>query len=155
MQDRVLSFRLCRQNRNTGPESAGDLRETGKRGQLVPALLNDRPRLAHSLVTPVAGDGRGTIVVSVCWSDQRRTAAFLCDVEHGICDVYGDIEPDSVSARRLLDDLASDHGHERALDVDELSLGLLAGSLMLGRSTIAPAVRDWIDGTLGPGFQPA
>ena len=40
-------------------------------------------------------------------------------------------------------------------DVPELALGLLAGSLMQCGTAVSPSVRDWLDGTLGPDFQPA
>ena len=63
------------------------------------------PRLTRCLVTPVDGQGRGSIVVSVNQSEQRRTAAFLCDVRLGICDVVGEVEPESPRAGGLIDAL--------------------------------------------------
>ncbi len=122
---------------------------------MAAAISGDEPRIVHCLVTPVDGRGRGSIVVSVSQSGQRRTAAFLCDVQHGICDVIGEVEPESPTAGRLLDDLICGGGDDGARDFPALALGLLAGSLMLGAGEKASAVRDWISGTVGPGLHPA
>jgi hypothetical protein len=107
------------------------------------------------LVSPVDGRGRGAIVISVNHTAQRRTAAFLCDLERGICDVFGDVEPESPSAGGLLDDFDQVQSAECVRDVPELALGLLAGSLLLCAPAVPEAVRDWLLGTLGPGFKPS
>jgi hypothetical protein len=111
--------------------------------------------IVHSVVTPVDGRGRGSIVISVRRNAQRRTAMFLCDVLWGILDVVGEVEPESSCAGRLFDDLLDDRAGLCAQGAPELALGLLAGSLMLGEGRPPRPVRDWIDGTLGPGFEPA
>jgi hypothetical protein len=127
-----------------------------KRSLVVPAHAQRvAPRLTRCLVTSVDGQGRGSIVVSVNQSDQRRTAAFLCDVRQGICDVVGEVEPESPGAGSLIDALDQQPDGECARDIPELALGLLAGSLMLCKPTVPPSVRDWLLSTLGPGFQPA
>jgi hypothetical protein len=125
---------------------------TGQR--MVAAISGDEPRIVHCLVTPVDGRGRGSIVVSVSESGQRRTAAFLCDVQHGVCDVFGEVEPESPTAGGLLEELQSGGADDGARDAPELALGLLAGSLMLGAGEKASAVRDWISGTVGPELHP-
>jgi hypothetical protein len=112
-------------------------------------------RLARCLVSPVDGWGRGSIVISVTRTAQRRTVAFLCDLQRGIRDVVGEVEPESPSAGGLLDELNDQAGCECARDAPELALGLLAGSLMLCGPAVSPLVREWLDGTLGPEFQPA
>jgi len=112
-------------------------------------------RVAHCLVAPVDGRGRGTIVISVTKLAQQRTAAFLCDVRRGIRDVFGEVEPESPRAGRLLDDVNQQTGADGVRDVPELALGLLAGSLMLCGPAVPAAVRDWLDGMLGREFQPA
>jgi hypothetical protein len=112
-------------------------------------------RLASCVVTPVDGHGRGSVVISVSQASQRRTAAFLCDVQMGIADVVGEVEPESPDAGSLLDDLIQQPGIDCVRDVPELAVGLLAGSLMLCGPAVPPEVRDWLDGTLGPEFQPA
>ena len=126
------------------------------RSTLVPAHAeHSGPRLTRCLVTPVDGRGRGSIVVSVNQKDQRRTAAFLCDVRLGICDVVGEVEPESPRPGGLIEALDSQSEGECARDMPELALGLLAGSLMLCGPAVPKPVRDWLLGTLGPRFQPA
>jgi hypothetical protein len=136
-----------------GESSDREARERPGRS-LLPA---DRGELGivHSVVTPVDGRGRGSVVISVRRKAQRRTAMFLCDLLLGIIDVVGEVEPESNRAGRLFDELIDDRAGLCVLDAHELALGLLAGSLMLGDGHPPPPVRDWIDGTLGPEFQPA
>jgi hypothetical protein len=112
-------------------------------------------RLTRSLVTPVDGQGRGIIVISISRLNQRRTAAFWCDVRQGILDVVGEVEPESPGAGGLIDEIAQQTRGSSAADAPELALGLLGGSLMLARPTVPAPVRDWLDGTLGPEFRPS
>jgi hypothetical protein len=62
---------------------------------------------------------------------QRRTAAFLCDLQKGICDVIGEVEPGLARPGSLLDEVNDQTGAGCVRNVPELALGLLAGSLML------------------------
>jgi len=129
---------------------------TGERSRTVPAVADQSgTRLASCVVTPVDGQGRGSVVISVNQGSQRRTAAFLCDVQKGIADVVGEVEPESSGAGSLLDELIQQPGIDCVRDVPELAIGLLAGSLMLCGPAVPAEVRDWLDGTLGPEFQPA
>jgi hypothetical protein len=112
-----------------------------------------RTSLVSCLVTQVDGMGRGSIGISVSQGDQRRTAAFLCDVQSGCCDAMGEVEPESATAGGLLDELAEQAESECARNVPELALGLLAGSLTVSANEVPPKVRDWLDHLLGPGFQ--
>jgi hypothetical protein len=112
-------------------------------------------RIDRGLVTPVDGRGRGTIVVSSGRAGQRRTAAFWCDVQRGILDVVGEVEPDSPSAGRLVEEWIERTGGDCACDAPELAVQLLGGSLLLCGPTIPGPIRDWLDGTLGPAFQPS
>jgi hypothetical protein len=112
-----------------------------------------RTRLVGSLVTQVDGTGRGSIGISVSNGQQRRTAAFLCDVRSGICDALGEVEPESASAGGLLDELAVQAEPECIRDVPELALGLLSGSLTTCPGMVPPTVREWLDLMLGPEFQ--
>jgi hypothetical protein len=130
------------------------LRGFGQLVQFLPAADDER-RLVQCLVTSVDGQGRGSIVVSVSQAGQRRTAAFLCDVQCGICDVYGEVEPESSAAGGLIEDLIAGDMDDGARDAPTLALGLLAGSLMLGAGERASAVQEWVSGTVGPRFQPA
>jgi hypothetical protein len=127
-----------------------------KRSQLVYSGARQAgPRLTRSLVTPVDGEGRGLIALSVTYGDERRTAAFLCDVRLGIRDAVGEAEPESHRAGGLIDAMDTQPEGACARDTPELALGLLAGSLMLCGPAVPPSVRDWLFPTVGPGFQPA
>jgi hypothetical protein len=108
-----------------------------------------------SLVTPVDGSGRASIAISVTNGEQRRTAAFLCDVRSGICDALGEVEPESGAAGGLLDALEDQSETQCARDVPELALGLLSGSLTTCADAVPPTVREWLDLMLGPEFQPS
>ena len=106
------------------------------------------------VVTPVDGRGRATIVLSVNQAHQRRTAAFLCDVERGIRDVVGEVEPESDCAGGLIEAFDKQPEGYCARDFPELALGLLAGSLKLTEVDANHPVREWLLGTIGPDFQP-
>jgi len=110
-------------------------------------------RLVRSLVTPSDGRGRGFVVVSISQAGQRRTASFWCDVMEGILDVVGEVEPDAHTAGRLLEDFVHQAGADAVAEDPELALGLLGGCSRLSGPGIPGAVRDWLDGTLGPGFR--
>jgi hypothetical protein len=136
--------------------SPGASCQIGSRSRTVPAVAERLgTRLASCVVTPVDGHGRGSVVISVSQASQRRTAAFLCDVQKGIAEVVGEVEPESPAAGSLLDELVQQPGMDCVRDVPELAIGMLAGSLMLSGPALPPEVRDWLDGTLGPEFQPA
>ena len=122
---------------------------------LLPRCQESGPRLASCLVTPVDGRGRATIVVSVNHTHQRRSAAFLCDLERGIRDVVGEVEPESDGAGRLIDAFDQQPAGDCVRDVPELALALLAGSRMLAEMDANHPVREWLLGTLGPDFRPA
>ncbi len=119
----------------------------------LPARLGCK--LVGCLVTPVNAQGWGSIAVSASQGGQRRTAAFLCDVRHGIRDVVGDVEPESPGAGRLIDELSEQVAELCARNVPELAVGLLAGCLTLGGVEVPARVRDWLAGILGPDFQPS
>ncbi len=112
-------------------------------------------RIVRGLVTPVDGRGRGTIVVSSSQVGQRRTAAFWCDLRNGILDVVGEVEPETPSAGRLVEEWIDLTGGDCACDVPELAVRLLGGSLSVCGPTVPGPVRDWLGGILGPAFQPS
>ena len=147
MARHASALRLAPPPVDSGPRdrSAAGGTADDERSLLVPVhAQRSGPRLIRCLVTPVDGRGRGSIVVSVNQSDQRRTAAFLCDVRLGICDVVGEVEPESPRAGGLIDALDQQPEGDCARDVPELALGLLAGSLMLCKPAVPPPVRDWL-----------
>jgi hypothetical protein len=114
-----------------------------------------KTRVARCLVGPVDGKGRGSIVISVNRMGQRRTAAFLCDLERGIQDVRGLVEPETSRDDDLFLDGDDVRPSAYVRDVPELALGLLAGCLLLCGTAVPRAVRDWLVGTVGPEFRPA
>ncbi len=116
----------------------------------IPAI-----EVVNGLITPVNGMGRATVVVSIRQAGQRRTAAFLCDVCKGILDVVGEVESESPSAGRLIEDWLERTGGDCAHDFPSLALILLKGSLLLCGVEAPGHVRDWVAGMLGPGFEPS
>lgn len=112
-------------------------------------------RIARSLVTAVNGAGRGTIVISTVEGGCRRTAAFLCDVRHGLIDAVGEVEEDGPSAGRLFDEWV-DRADERAVvDVPVLAFRLLDGCARLGGRDLPERARIWLGAMLGPADRPA
>jgi hypothetical protein len=112
------------------------------------------PLLQSSLVTPVDGSGRGSIAVSATQNSERRTAVFLCDVEHGVTAVVGQIEAEGPGAGKLLEDVLVQSREMGVVDAPDLALGLLSGSLTLTDAAVERLVRAWLDQTLGGGFEP-
>jgi hypothetical protein len=137
---------------SSGVEETSDRAETSR--SLVLAGPRSQPRIVRCLVTAVDGEGRGSIMISASQEFQRRTAVFLCDVQRGIIDVLGMVESESNLAGRLVDELRSQAQVDCVEGVPELALRLLAGSLMLCGPSVPPAVRHWLEGTLGHRFQP-
>jgi hypothetical protein len=135
--------------------SGGPTRAAGKDSSLELSVSCGQPQLLRCLVTAVDGRGRGSIVISAGANGQRRTAAFLCDVERGIFDVMGAVEPESPDAGGLIDEIQSDSGGDGVRDVPELALGLLSVCFALNGPHTPQSLRDWLDGTLGPSFQPS
>ncbi len=112
------------------------------------------PHLARSLVTALDGRGQGTIVLSAQSGASRVTAAFLCDIERGIREVFGQSDRDDEVADVAFDEFAAQAESDRVEGVPEPALRLLAGSLLLCGPETSPALRYWLEGTVGPGFHP-
>jgi hypothetical protein len=112
-------------------------------------------RIVRSLVTALDGEGRGTIVISIRDGAHRRTVAFRCDVLRGILDVVGEVEAEHPSSGSLVDEWIDRAEGDYALDVPELAVRLLGGSLGLSGPAVSARVRAWLDGVFGPGGLPA
>jgi hypothetical protein len=108
-------------------------------------------RIVRSLVAALDGEGGGMIIVSTTDQGYRRTAAFRCNVRRGLLDVAGEVEKEHPSAGRLLDEWIHQAEGDFVLDVPELAVRLLAGSLRLSRHQVPSVVRAWLDATIGPG----
>ena len=124
-----------------------------RRPTTMPAVVDrEPPRLVRSLATAVDGEGLATVFLAAVHGGRIASAAFLCDVRAGIRDVLSQVDDD---AEADVDPLAS--FPELSLrpyveDVPDLAVGLLAGGLMLSGRETPPAVREWLDAILGPGF---
>ncbi len=120
------------------------------------ALVDDpaRPRLVNCLVTAVDGLGRGSVAISATRQTERCTAIFLCDVERGITDAIGQVEVERQGAGALFDVARTQAGGLGIEGIPELALRLLAGSLSLSGPAPARPVMEWLERTLGRGFEP-
>jgi hypothetical protein len=118
------------------------------------ALVRPSPRPLHSLVTAIDGDGRGTVVLSARDGTTRASAAFLCDVRRGVREVFGQAAAEESAADAFLDEFDAPSDREIVRDSQELALGLLQGCLLLCGPETTPALRYWIEATLGPGVVP-
>jgi hypothetical protein len=150
--------RLLGESRHEDVRAAVGRAEAGRLPKPEPAFVIARsgastsPRMIRSMVTAVDGEGAGAVVVSTGRGGGVSSAAFLCDVRRGIRDVLGVDEVDQEAEAALFDQFAELSSWQCVEDAPELTLGLLAGSLMLsGRDTPA-AVRSRLDATLGAGF---
>ncbi|QDV38467.1 hypothetical protein [Tautonia plasticadhaerens] len=116
------------------------------------------PRIVSSLVTGLDGRGRGQIALVA--EDQGRSrrvaAAFACDVIEGVFAVVGRIAPidDPEPAEALLSELRSLPDRDAVEGAHALALGLLAGSLLFCGPGTTPALRYWLERTVGPDFRP-
>jgi hypothetical protein len=108
--------------------------------------------MIRSMVTAVDGEGAGAIVVSTGRGGGVSSAAFLCDVRKGIRDVLGVDDVDQAAESALFDQFAELSSWQCVEDAPDLTLGLLAGSLMLSGRGTPSAVRSRLDATLGAGF---
>lgn len=112
----------------------------------VNAAAPSSPILESCLVTPVDGRGRGRIALTSRVGTRRTTAAYLCDVELGIVGVVG--EPDPAPGGGLAAEIAEAAGPAAVIDIPELALGLLAGSLGLCGPSTDPSLRHWLERTV-------
>ena len=124
------------------------------RGNRADRRSMTRPSLVNCLVTAVDGSGRGSVAISTSRQTERCTALFLCDVERGITAAIGQVEEESPHAGRLIEDAKTEAGSMGLEDVPELALRLLAGSLSLNAAAPARPVKEWLERTLGRGFEP-
>jgi hypothetical protein len=127
---------------------------TGPSGTSIPALERSGPTPIRCLITAVDGSGRGTIVVSSRLAEERRTAAFLCDLLNGITGAVGTLEDEAPEAGGLADEVKSRAEVDAIEAPPELARGLLAGCLTLNEPPVMSPVEDWLEATLGTGFRP-
>jgi hypothetical protein len=112
------------------------------------------PRPVHSLVTAIDGQGRGMVALSSKVGTTRSSAAFLCDVRLGIPEVFGQSAADLSAAEAFLDELAGQSDRESLRDAPGLAEALLQGCLLLCGPATTPALRYWLETTVGPYIAP-
>jgi hypothetical protein len=130
----------------------------GRRGE----FLSIQP--VRSLVTPIDGRGRGTVVLSRpdggvdfgsgAGGGTHSSAAFLCDVRSGIREVFGQVAVAPAQADSFLDEVAAQSGGDCVRDLPRLAVGLLKGCLLLCGPDTTPALRYWLEATLGDDVAP-
>ena len=87
-----------------------------------PPLSRPVPRLLHSLVTALDGNGRALVVLSASDGRTRTSAAFLCDVRLGIPEVFGEEVAESPLAGAFLEEIAEANA-QHVLDAPGLAEG--------------------------------
>jgi hypothetical protein len=117
-------------------------------------LDHPAPRIVRSLVSAIDGRGRASIALAAVRGAQRVTSAFLCDIETGVREVFGDVSPESSDADATFDEFAGRVDCEVIDGAHALALGLLSGCLTLCAPDTPPALRYWIEATAGPELRP-
>jgi hypothetical protein len=123
----------------------------------VPAVRSS-PTIVASLVTGLDGRGQGQIalVAEEPDRDRRVAVAFACDVIGGVREAVGRIAAigDQEPAESLLAELRARPDCDVVEGHHELAIGLLAGALLLCGPETTPALRYWLERTIGPDVRP-
>ncbi len=82
------------------------------------------------------------------------TAAFLCDVRQGVRGAIGQVSRDRGDVDALFGEVAGQPDRDCIEGASELALDLLAGGLLLCGPETSPALRYWLERTVGPRFRP-
>ncbi|MDR3637217.1 MAG: hypothetical protein P4L84_25660 [Isosphaeraceae bacterium] len=112
------------------------------------------PVLVRSLVTALNGAGQGSVVLASRSGHRCVTAAFLCDVQNGVLDAFGQVDDSGQEDDSVFEEVATQSELEQLTGAHELALGFLAGALMLSVAEAPPALRFWLEGTVGASFRP-
>jgi hypothetical protein len=140
------------------PDPAVAARASDRTGRAAEATARQlavaAPRFDRALVTAVDGRGRGTVVLSASRAGRRVTAAFGCDVEAGIPEVFGDVAPASADPDDAVAAYVSRLDEDVVENRPDLAVALLAGCLTLCGSDTPPALRFWVEATAGPELRP-
>lgn len=139
----------------THPDPAVAERSLARVGDRVIGRPSTRssPTIVRSLVTPVDGEGRASIVLGAREGDRWAGAAFLCHVLRGIVDVVGLDGSGASGLEEAFDSLRDGADLGSIEGYDDLAHRLLAGSLSLCGPTTTPALRYWVERTAGPDFR--
>jgi hypothetical protein len=117
-------------------------------------LSSRKPQIHRCLITSLNGQGRGNLVLVAEHKGDWVAADFLCDVRTGIADVNGLLADRRDDCEYLLSEIATRPEVDLLTDDEELSLGLLAGSLLLCGPGTTPALQYWLERTVGERFSP-
>ena len=123
------------------------------RATTAPAARPD-PELVGSLVTAVDGAGRGSVVLAGRDRGAWVVAAFACDVERGLTGIRGQVGDAPSIVASFFDDFAATAAGERIEDDPDVAIALLGESWRLSGPGTNPALRYWIERTVGPRFTP-
>jgi hypothetical protein len=124
----------------------------GAGSELLPLSLAT-PRVVRSLVTMVDGEGRSTIVLAARDGGRWAGAAFLCHVLRGVVDVVGQDGLGDVGLEEAFAELNEQTRCEVLNDQPEVACRMLAGSLSLCGPLTTPALRYWVERTVGQSFR--
>ena len=127
----------------------GGLARTSSRTLDLPA-----PKLTRVMVTALDSHGRGAVVLSTESGGSHMTVAFLCDVEQGVREAIGQVSYDRDVTDAFFNEVAGQPDRECIEGASELALDLLAGGLLLCGTETSPALRYWLEQTVGPRFRP-
>jgi hypothetical protein len=148
---RLLSFA---HDPATGAAARGALARRNAQTSALPASLRvAQPQMVHTLVTGLDGEGRALVVLSATDGTARTSAVFQCDVRQGVRKVHGERAIESRHADALLDEIAGATA-QHVRDAPGLAERLLRGSLLLCGPATTPALRYWLEKTLGPDAGP-
>ena len=112
------------------------------------------PELVGSLVTAVDGDGRGSIVLASRDRETWVVAEFTCDLVAGIVAISGQVGPEPSFINAFFDEFAARKPPETLVEDDfNLAVALLAASWFRSGPGTNPALRFWIERTVGPRFE--
>ena len=112
------------------------------------------PRLTRSMVTALDGQGRGVVALSTESGGTHMAAAFLCDVQQGVREAIGQVSRDRAVVDAVFGEVAGQPDRDCIEGVSDLALDLLAGGLLLCGPKTSPALRYWLERTVGPRFRP-
>ena len=109
------------------------------------------PTITRCLVTAVDGLGRAEVILEASDGGRRSTAAFACDVEQGIVEVVGHDQ----AAAAAFEEHAGRVEVEAVAGRPDLAVGLLAAAMLRVGPATNPALRYWLERTVGHAFRPA
>ena len=113
-----------------------------------------QPELVGSLVTSVNGVGQGTIVLASRDRHSWVVASFLCDIWAGIVAVHGQIAPDASFVSEFFDEFTASRPDDVVEDGLDHATVLLNGHWLLSGPATNPALRFWMERTVGLQVQP-